>query len=298
MAADDQQRTYSEVGSDLGRCGLLRVYKEELRVYKEEKKRSTPSTGGTCYPITSATPIVDRIALSRDSDEPHPMARVSTCGALTFDSIHNRLYMADPAFHCIRRFDLVDDIATALELRKIKALNEFPPGLLPILLGYLGYTNVSTVAGNGKHGTSGDGMAYTVSFSTPSAVCVDQSGDIVISDTGNHRICKLIVDNDFVTTVAGSLGPGYEDDRGSRAGFDMPGSVVVDSTGRILVSDTGNQRIRIIHPQTGLIESLVASWDFLLTQRFVSMLINCDAVRCGLVAALVYRSIFRRSTGH
>lgn len=66
---------------------------------------------------------------------------------------------------------------------------------------------ITTVAGNGRAGFVGDGSAAVhASLSGPTAVAVDQTGNIFIADTGNNRIRKVSSATGTITTVAGNLG--------------------------------------------------------------------------------------------
>ena len=62
--------------------------------------------------------------------------------------------------------------------------------------------NVSTVAGSGR-ASFGDGQGTEAHFSSPRGVAVDGSGNIIVADTGNHRIRKISPEGN-VSTVAGS----------------------------------------------------------------------------------------------
>jgi sugar lactone lactonase YvrE len=48
--------------------------------------------------------------------------------------------------------------------------------------------NIYTIAGNGRHGFSGDGGPATKAELGPSGVAVDAAGNLLIADTGNQRI--------------------------------------------------------------------------------------------------------------
>ncbi len=74
----------------------------------------------------------------------------------------------------------------------------------------------------------------------------DQTGNLYVSDAGNHRIIKIAV-NGVPSVFAGEKGsPGFAEGKGSSARFDTPYGLAVDSLGNILVSDVGNRRIRKI----------------------------------------------------
>jgi sugar lactone lactonase YvrE len=106
---------------------------------------------------------------------------------------------------------------------------------------------ITTVAGNGQGGFSGDGgPAISARFDTPTALWVTGSGVLYIADTGNNRIRKVV--NGVVTTVAGNGQSGYSGDGGpaTSAKLREPTSIVVDSSGNLYFSDTGNNVVRKI----------------------------------------------------
>jgi sugar lactone lactonase YvrE len=84
------------------------------------------------------------------------------------------------------------------------------------------------------------------SFSSPSGVVADGSGNLFVSDTGNHTIRK-VTPAGAVTTFAGSAGePGSTDAAGALARFNRPTGLAIDGSGNIYVADTGNHTIRRI----------------------------------------------------
>lgn len=110
---------------------------------------------------------------------------------------------------------------------------------------------ITTVAGNGIAGFSGDSAAaIQASLALPSAVALDASGNLYIADTNNHRVRKVTTTG-TITTVAGNGDQFFSGDGASAiaAGLDSPSGVAIDSTGRILISDTHNQRVRAVDAQ-------------------------------------------------
>jgi sugar lactone lactonase YvrE len=102
---------------------------------------------------------------------------------------------------------------------------------------------VSTLAGSVRG--FADGMTTEARFDTPSGLAIDGAGAIVVADTGNNAIRRITADG-RVTTVAGDGAAGYRDGRAQEARFNGPIGVAVDRTGRIIVADTYNDRIRAI----------------------------------------------------
>ncbi len=104
---------------------------------------------------------------------------------------------------------------------------------------------ITTVAGNGKYGFSGDnGPATGAQLHGAWGVAVDSAGNLYISDSGNHRIRK--VSNGMITTVAGDGTGGYSGDNGpaTAAQLNAPHGIAVDSTGALYIAEVGNACIR------------------------------------------------------
>jgi uncharacterized protein (TIGR03437 family) len=114
---------------------------------------------------------------------------------------------------------------------------------------------ITTVAGNGVYGYSGDnGPATSAQVGEPFGVAVDAAGNLYIADTLSARVRK--VSNGVIATVAGSglTGPagggGFSGDYGpaTSARLNGPSGVAVDSAGNLYIADTGNDRIRVLIP--------------------------------------------------
>ena len=108
---------------------------------------------------------------------------------------------------------------------------------------------ITTFAGNGTPGYSGDGAAAgKAQLSFPGAVTVDASGSVYIADTGNHCVRKVSV-NGAISTIAGTGEPGYSGDSqpASKAMLDRPTGVAVDGFGNVYIADSGNVRVRSIN---------------------------------------------------
>ncbi len=102
---------------------------------------------------------------------------------------------------------------------------------------------VSTLAGGAEGDADGAGAA--ASFNTPSALAVDEDGNLYVADTGNHRVRKVTPEG-LVTTLAGDGTAGFRDGPAQAAQFNAPVGVAVDKEGRVFVADTYNDRIRVV----------------------------------------------------
>jgi len=104
---------------------------------------------------------------------------------------------------------------------------------------------VFTLAG-GKRGFA-DGLGPAASFDTPSGLAIDAAGTLYVADTGNNAIRRVTPDG-RVSTIAGGGAAGHRDGPGREARFNGPVGIAVDASGRVIVADTYNDRIRAIAP--------------------------------------------------
>jgi hypothetical protein len=102
---------------------------------------------------------------------------------------------------------------------------------------------VSTFAGMGVAGDL-DGSTSSAKLNFPYDVAADGKGTIYVVDRFNHKI-KMIAGG-LVTTLAGDGTAGFLDGPATSAKFNFPSYLAVDAAGRILVTDTSNNRVRII----------------------------------------------------
>jgi sugar lactone lactonase YvrE len=105
---------------------------------------------------------------------------------------------------------------------------------------------VTTLAGSAGLPGSTDASGSAARFNSPAGLAVDTSGNVFVCDAGNHTI-RRITPAGLVTTVAGSPGlVGTTNANGSSARFNSPRGITVDSSGNLIVTDTGNHAIRRI----------------------------------------------------
>lgn len=103
---------------------------------------------------------------------------------------------------------------------------------------------ISTVAGTGQQGFSGDnGPALAATFNEPSGLAADQYGNLFISDTGNHRIREVSSATRKVLTLAG--------DGTSGVRLSRPEGLSLDLRGGLLISDAGTNNIYLFDLASG-----------------------------------------------
>jgi uncharacterized protein (TIGR03437 family) len=150
---------------------------------------------------------------------PAALAQLDSPAGVAADSEDN-LYIADYANHAIRKVS--------------------PDG------------TITSVAGTGTRGFSGDnGPAKLADLNFPTAVAVDEAGNLYIADSSNHRIRKVTSDG-VIRTIAGDGTPGFSGDGGpaTQARLRFPTGVAVDRGGNVYVADLDNKRVRKLTPSS------------------------------------------------
>ncbi len=110
---------------------------------------------------------------------------------------------------------------------------------------------ITTVAGNGEHGYSGDsGPATQAMLASPIAVFATEDGDLYIADHRNSRIRKVDAATSIITSVAGTGEQGFSGDGGpaNRAAIALPRDVALHADGSLYIADGANNRIRRVAP--------------------------------------------------
>jgi trimeric autotransporter adhesin len=197
------------------------------------------------------------------------------------------IYIADTDNHCIRKVDTAGIIttvagdglqgdsgdggpATSAKLRHPNGVFVDATGNIYIA----GRTNdrirkvdtagiITTVAGNGTGGYSGDGgVATSAQLNSPYDVFVDGVGNIYIADGINNRIRKVDTAG-IINTVAGNGANGYSGDGGAAtsAALGSPSGVFVDGVGNIYIADGINNRIRKVDT-AGIITTVAGNGGF------------------------------------
>jgi uncharacterized protein (TIGR03437 family) len=119
---------------------------------------------------------------------------------------------------------------------------------------------ITTLAGNGTQGYSGDGgPATSAELNGPYRVTVDLAGNVYIPDSGNSRVRKVSPDG-TITTFAGNGSSGYSGDGGpaTSAVLNYPEAVAFDLAGNYYIADEGANVIRKVNP-SGIISTAVGT---------------------------------------
>jgi sugar lactone lactonase YvrE len=113
---------------------------------------------------------------------------------------------------------------------------------------------ITTVAGNGSPGYSGDGgYAIDAQLSLPSGIALDRTGNLYIADFGNS-VVRLVTTGGLIRTIAGNgtIAPASGDGGPARAAAMNPVRLALDSRGNIYVSDLSNDRVRMLTPKAAI----------------------------------------------
>jgi sugar lactone lactonase YvrE len=161
---------------------------------------------------------------------PATKAQLKVPAGLTFDTKGN-LYIADRGNHRVRKIN--------------------KEGI------------ITTVAGNGTAGFSGDGGPATqASLNLPSGLAVDRKGNLYISDRSNNRV-RMVNSRGIIKTIAGNGNEGYHGDNmlALKATLDKPFGLALDKDNNLYIADRGNNRIRKID-SSGLISTVAGDGGF------------------------------------
>ena len=152
------------------------------------------------------------------------VAKLDLPTALALDAVGD-LYVADTGNHRVRR------IAAAMDA-------------------------ITTVAGNGVEGYSGDGgLATAACLDSPNGLALDAAGNLYIADTHNGRVREVSAATGVISTVAGTGVVGgnmqaFGGDNGAAtaAGLALPRGLTMDAAGNLYFADSANHRVRRISP--------------------------------------------------
>lgn len=192
------------------------------------------------------------------------------------------LYIADSENHVIRRVSLetgmITTVAGCYRLSTAHGFSSAQDRSFPILpdedpLADLlestpqRFTQVKDLSGTvrfmvgaaGSEHFSGDGgPAIQATLNFPSAVAVDEQGNLYIADTMNHRVRKVDAKSGVIVTIAGTGRPRYSGDDGpaSSAALNEPTDLALDGNGGLYIADQSNHRVRKIDLMSGIITTV------------------------------------------
>ena len=206
--------------------------------------------------------IIETLAGSAGEGPATAIAQTPNALAVIADTV----YVCDGLWSAIRAIDLPTGqervVATGLA-DPVDVAADFAGNLFIVdysnhrILKLDAYGSISTVAGNGLRGFSGDGgQATAAQLDTPNGVFVDAFGALFIADTNNARIRRVEPDG-TIRTVAGSGLAGFGGDGGPStvAMLNVPSGVHVDDGGNLYIADTANHCIRRVD-QAGTITTV------------------------------------------
>jgi len=123
--------------------------------------------------------------------------------------------------------------------------------------------NISTFAGIGEAGFSGDGgPAVRAKLNLPSGLAADEKGNLYISDRSNDRI-RVVDKKGVIRTYAGTGVAGFQGDAGPalKAQLDKPFGIALDEAENLYIADRNNNRVRKVSPE-GIITTVAGDGGF------------------------------------
>jgi len=123
-------------------------------------------------------------------------------------------------------------------------------------------TIINTFAGNGAATSTGDGgIATAASLNYLFAGCVDDSGNVYITDVFSNRIRKVNAYTGIISTVAGNGTSGYTGDGllATNAELNEPEGIAVDTAGNLYIGDSYNHVVRKVTKSTGIITTIAGN---------------------------------------
>ena len=178
----------------------------------------------------------------------------SSSGSIAVDG-SGAVYLGDTVGHSLRRIGadgtistLAKDFYFPLGVAIDAAGNVYLANGMKSLMKIDPRGTVSTVAGTGVTGSTGNDGPAAMAMVNPTQVAVGPRGDLYIDDTNNYRTIDL---DGLIHAFAGSTTPGYSGDDGPAVdalfGEGVVG-VAADAAGNVYLGDPGNHRIRKVDP--------------------------------------------------
>src|SRR4029453_17838788 len=129
---------------------------------------------------------------------------------------------------------------------------------------HFGSGELTTVAGNGTKGYSGDGGPATkAQLNEPYEVRFDRAGNMLFVEMQNHLVRKVDAKTGVISTVAGTGKKGYGGDGGpaTAALFSSPHSIALDASDNLYIADIANHRIRKVDARTGIVTTIAGNGE-------------------------------------
>ena len=123
---------------------------------------------------------------------------------------------------------------------------------------------MTTAAGNGSQGYSGDGgPANSAALYEPYEVRFDRAGNMYFVEMKNHIVRKVDAKTKNISTIAGTGEPGFSGDGGpaAKAQLQQPHSISLDGKGSLYIADIRNNRIRRVDLKSGIISTFAGGED-------------------------------------
>ena len=142
------------------------------------------------------------------------------------------------------------------------------------------------MAGTGRFAFSGDNQNATkAALNAAIYVTIDKLGNIYIADTMNDRIRFVTKRTGIITTVAGTGVRGYNGDNilATKAQLDRPSAVAIDVIGNLYISDTYNNRIRLVTKSSGIITTMAGNGNPLFGGDNILATLSSVNISYGLV---------------
>ena len=124
--------------------------------------------------------------------------------------------------------------------------------------------NITTVAGTGQKGYSGDGGPATQArLNEPYEIRIDAAGNLVFVEMQNHLVRQVDAETGRIRTLAGTGERGFSGDGGpaTKATMNRPHSIQFGPAGHLYVCDIGNHRIRRVDAKTGRITTFAGTGE-------------------------------------
>lgn len=251
------------VGDDGATVYVADSFNHEIRKIAANGQVSTLAGSGTAG-------SADGVGSAASFNEPRGMA---------VDPINGDLYLADYGNHKIRRITPAGVVTTVagtgqpgdVDGAPGTARFHHPEGVAVLGNGRLWVADtfnhrirqiaadgsVSTVAGTGAPGAV-DGVGTAASFNAPTGICLADSGNVFVGDSGNHKI-RRVEGNGTVSTFAGTGAAGALDGEPASASFFHPEGLSCGFNSTLYVADFDNHKVRRINVSSGVVSTLAGT---------------------------------------